>query len=208
MDTSNPKKIVKKILEETKTLPSVSIPDPEVRDLEKLIDKSKLTIEDKLGVVHHDKSSQKIKKVFLKTLMYKGDLRRAAMEVGYNHNLAFHPSSIVKSPTWKALIDEYFPPETLLSKEKELWNQKDWRAWANSLDRIHKIRGSFVRKVDISIHGSEEFRQMKDDELRQIIDGEVEPSGNLPPARPREPEPYVEGEDRAGQAGAFTKEAS
>jgi len=144
-------------------------------DLPDLTDVSDQDLMEQLAhVIHTGKDKDKIKDAFIKTIKYKGDLRRAMREVGYAPSTQRNPGRVTNSKAWNALIDYYFPPRELMKKEKELFNHKDWRAVANSLDRIHKIRGSFIKKVDVNVHHVEEFRQMKDDQLREIADADFE----------------------------------
>ena len=152
------KKFTKKEIAEDEVLSQIKNPD----------------LDDLLHVIQFGKDKDKIKKVFLKTIQNKGDVRKAMKGVGYAVTTRRNPGRVTKSKTWKALIDYFFPPDELLAKEKKLFNHEDWRAVANSLDRIHKIRGSFIKKVDINIYRPKEFRTMKDDQLREIVEGDFE----------------------------------
>lgn len=135
-------------------------------------------------------AKQRIKRVFLKSLKNGGNITQAMKEEGYSKSLVNNPQRITRSKSWKVLIDEAFPPEELLQKERKLWKQKDWRAWANSLDRIHKLKGSFIKKIDINVHRTDEFRQMKDDDLRSIVEGDYEETHTRQKPPESLPEPF------------------
>jgi len=96
--------------------------------------KKDVSLEDLAYVLDASPYSSRTKRVFLKTIKYKGDIKRALKEEGYSKSMVNEPNKIIKSKTWESLIDKYFPKDALMKKEKELWKQKDWRAWANSLD--------------------------------------------------------------------------
>lgn len=148
---------------------------PKKSDIEK-----PLTIDDLIYVISAGNADTKMKRVFLKTIKYKGDIKKAMTEENYSRSMIDNPKKIIKSKTWESLIDKYFPKDALLKKEKELWKQKDWHAWANSLDRLHKIRGSFVTKVEHNIHKVTEYRQMGDKDLQNIVEGEYEEVDGVP----------------------------
>ena len=133
-----------------------------------------LTIDDLIHVVGNSKTSPRMKRVFLKTIKYKGNIGKALKEENYSDAVIRTPSKVTKSKTWIELIDSYFPQEVLLAQEKKLWEIDDWRALANSLDRLHKIRGSFVKRVDHNIHKITEFRNKTDKELQEIIEADYE----------------------------------
>ena len=155
-------------------------------------DKEEFSLNDLAYVMNAPRTSSKVKRVFLKTIKYKGDIQRALTEEGYSKVMIQDPNRIISTDSWQALMDQYFPKDALMKKEKELWKQPDWRAWANSLDRLHKIRGSFIKRIEHNIHSVNEFRQMDDKQLTDIVEGEYE---DVP----------SESEEGVGQEGTIEK---
>ena len=70
-------------------------------------------------------------------------------------------------------MNHYFPLEMLAQKNLEQLNHPDWHASNAALDRLHKLRGDFVTKVEVN-HTQDQYRQLPDEELRKIIiEGEI-----------------------------------
>lgn len=126
---------------------------------------------DFIHVRYHGKNREKIKKAFALALKYDGDLRQAMLDAGYSESTARNPGRITESAGWKEMLEHYFPIDTLMSFEKKLLEHKDWRAWNASLDRLHKLRGSFVKKVDISVHKDSDVRRLTDAQLMELRNG-------------------------------------
>lgn len=116
-------------------------------------------------------NTKKIRKTFALTIKYDGDVKRAMREAGYSPVTVNKGSnSIIKSKSWEKLIEYYFPTVMLFEKEHELLNHPDWRATNSSLDRIHKLKGNFINKVEHSLKPGEDLKEKTDIELRRIID--------------------------------------
>lgn len=126
---------------------------------------------DFIHVRYHGKNREKIKKAFALALKYDGDLRQAMLDAGYSESTARNPGRVTESAGWKEMLDHYFPINTLMSYEKKLLDHKDWRAWNAALDRLHKLRGSFVKKVDISVHKDSDVRRLTDAQLMELRNG-------------------------------------
>jgi len=139
----------------------------------KIVTEKPITIDDLIYVVGKE-ANTKIKRTFLKTIKYQGDIRRAMKEEGYSENQLLHPERVRQSKDWQEALDHYFPPNEIIAMERKLWKQKDWRAWANSLDRIAKMKGHFVKKTEQTIHKVTEYRNHSDKDLQNIIDADYE----------------------------------
>ena len=81
---------------------------------------------------------------------------------------------ITSSYGWKKLIDLYFPTVMLFEKGRELLDNPDWRARNAQLDRIHKLKGDFVQRVDVKINSNADLSDKSNEELQEIIDGNAE----------------------------------
>lgn len=120
------------------------------------------------------KNNAKIRKAFELCVKYDGDISKAAKEAGYSQHIVENPSRLLKTKAWGILVEYYFPTYYLFEKEKMLLEHKDPKWVANSLDRIHKLKGNFTRKVEVKINPMGEIGQKSNEELQRIIDGEVE----------------------------------
>jgi hypothetical protein len=112
-------------------------------------------------------------KLFKLTVNYGGNIKRAMEELGWAPHTVKNPGQIVKSKTWKGIMNHYFPSDLLAQKNMELLEHKDWRAVNAALDRLHKLRGDFTEKLQIHVTHGEEYRQLTDEDLQNIVDGEI-----------------------------------
>ena len=116
-------------------------------------------------------NTKKIRKTFELTVKYDGDVKRAMREAGYSPSTVnVAAGRIIRSKSWEKLTEYYFPTVMLFEKEHELLNHPDWRAINSSLDRIHKLKGNFINKVEHSLKPGEDLKEKSDIELRRIID--------------------------------------
>ena len=125
-------------------------------------------------VVLPGKNNAKIRKAFELCIKNDGDLSAAAEEAGYSPDVVENPKRLLKTKAWGVLINYYFPTYYLFEKEKELLNSSDNADIHKSLDRIHKLSGNFTRKVEVKINPLGEISQKSNEEIQQIIDGNVE----------------------------------
>jgi hypothetical protein len=99
-------------------------------------------------------------------------MHEAMRVLGYSQNTS--QARIVKNKTWQMLVRTMITDEEIKERERFLLFHENPK-WVNaSLDRIHKIAGSFQHvqtNVNVNIDG--EVRQMSDQALYDIIDGEV-----------------------------------
>jgi hypothetical protein len=131
------------------------------------------TVIDPFTLKMQSEKDKRYLRIFKKTIKYGGDLTRALMEEGYSENSPNQPARIMKNKTWQMIMDHYFPAELLAKKDLELLNHKDWRATNAALERLHKLRGDFTKKIEISVSRDDDYRRLSDDELRNVIEGEV-----------------------------------
>ena len=122
------------------------------------------------------KNNAKIRKAFELCIKYDGDIAKAAEEAGYSPHLVNNPGRLTKTKAWHTLTEFYFPTYYLFEKEKELLDNPDWHATANSLDRIHKLKGNFTRKVEIKVSPTGEISQKSNEELQRIAEGDFDES--------------------------------
>lgn len=143
--------------------------------IRKFPDGTVLSVSDLAKVLAPHKRHEKIRKVFELTIKYDGDIERAMREAGYaeGKNVRQHSLSMIRSQTWQALLKFYFPTYYLFEKNKELLENKDWHAVNAALERIHKLRGDFVQKIDVRVSKESDLANKSDDELNRIISGEV-----------------------------------
>ena len=99
------------------------------------------------------------------------DLPDAMEKVGYAPSQSANALSRTKG--WQYMISYYFSRDDLMEVERGLLEHADWRARNSSLDRLHKIMGSFHRPVEIQINPSGGVRQLSDQQLLDIIEGEI-----------------------------------
>jgi len=108
--------------------------------------------------------------LFQLSMKYGGDVERAMKELGIQR---VNPTSIVRSKTFRQVMDHYFPLEILAEGDLNLLTHPDWRARNAALDRLHKLRGDFITKVEVN-HTQDQFRQLSDEDLRRIVvEGEI-----------------------------------
>lgn len=109
---------------------------------------------------------------------------QAMREAGYSNSSATKPSKLTRSKGWQELMDEYFPPDYVAEKHKELFEAEDtvfiprgkkiiekkrpdFRARKAALDMAHKLRGNYApEKIELS---KRKFQDMSDKELRETI---------------------------------------
>lgn len=123
------------------------------------------------------KNHDRIRKAFELCIKYDGDIVKAAQDAGYPYAVSankFFPARLIRSQTWQALVRYYFPVYLLFEKNRELLEHQDWRAVNAALERIHKLRGDFVQKVDIRVSTDTDLSTKSDHELNKIIEGEFE----------------------------------
>ena len=116
------------------------------------------------------KRFEKMHNLFKLTIKYNGDIVRAMKEAGYTVATQVAASRIIKSYSWHKLIDVYFPPYLLMEKGRELLENQDWRARSDQLDRVHKLRGDFVKKVEMKVSPSGDLGNASNEELLQILE--------------------------------------
>ena len=99
-------------------------------------------------------------------------MHEAMRVLNYSHNSS--PGQIVKQKSWQLMVGTIVSDEEIKERERFLLFHEDPR-WVNaSLDRLHKIKGSFQHtqtNVNVNIDG--EVRQMSDSKLYEIIEAEV-----------------------------------
>lgn len=103
-------------------------------------------------------------------------MHQAMKIIGYSPNST--PGHIVKSKSWQLLVGSIFSDTELEERERFLLFHEDPKFVNASLDRIHKIKGSFQHtqtNVNVNIDG--EVRSMSDQALYDIIDGEIVEDG-------------------------------
>lgn len=115
-----------------------------------------------------------------------GDMQKAMLTAGYPKSMV-KPSSahnLSKSPTFKKMLEYYFPPDVLMEHEASLLNSENPKVKDRSLDRIHKLLGNFQIKVEVSAK-SDEMKKHTDEELyaiahdtADIVEGEFEDVSN------------------------------
>lgn len=116
---------------------------------------------------------KKYLRIFKKSVLNGGDLRKAMREEGYSLATSRQPGVVANTKAWKTLMNYYFPPDLLAKKNLELLNHEDWRATNAALERLHKLRGDFVQKVEHSIKSNDDYRQLSDEDLKNIVEGEI-----------------------------------
>lgn len=131
------------------------------------------TVIDPFSLQMQSDKDKRYLRLFKKTIKYGGDLRRALTEEGYSENSPNQPARIIQNKTWQMIMDHYFPPDLLARKDMELLQHKDWRAVNAALERLHKLRGDFTRKIEISVSRDDDYRRLSDEQLRNVIEGEV-----------------------------------
>lgn len=131
------------------------------------------TVIDPFTLQMQSEKDKRYLKLFKKTIKYGGDLKRALAEEGYSQNSPNQPARIMKNKTWQMIMDHYFPPDLLAKKDMELLQHKDWRAVNAALERLHKLRGDFTKKIEISVSRDDDYRRLSDEELRNVVEGEI-----------------------------------
>lgn len=99
-------------------------------------------------------------------------MKEAMNVVGYAPGAS--PTHIIKRKNWQLMVGTLFSDDELEERERFLLFHDDPRMVNASLDRIHKIKGSFQHtqtNVNVNIDG--EVRQMSDEKLYEIIDSEA-----------------------------------
>jgi len=115
------------------------------------------------------RNSAKLRETFRLTIKYKGDIKRAAREAGYRESTLHNLQRIKNSDGWQVLLEKYFPTVMLFEKESMLLHSSDPKYIDKSLDRIHKLKGNFTRKVEISLKPGQDLTTVSDDELRDAV---------------------------------------
>lgn len=130
-------------------------------------------IVDRLTLKMTSDSERRMIRAFKETVRNGGDIRKALEAEGYSEIYIREPGRITRSKNWSEISDFYFPPNLLAKKNLQLLNHQDWHAVNAVLDRLHKLRGDFVRKVKIEVTTPDRYRQLPDKDLRNIIEGEI-----------------------------------
>lgn len=98
------------------------------------------------------------------------EMEDAMKIVGYSKH--HPPGQVANSKGWQYLIKHYFKDDQLAEREKMLLYNDDPRYVNASLDRIHKIRGSFIHVQQHELGPAGAFGAKTDKELLEMIEEE------------------------------------
>jgi hypothetical protein len=114
----------------------------------------------------------------------RASIGSAMREAGYSKVTATKPSDMTNSQSWQELMETYLPDKKLAEVhqrgldakrsiviDKEIIEVPDQLTQKQYLELAYKIKGKIKDNVQVTI--ADKYKAMSDDELSNIIDGEI-----------------------------------
>lgn len=104
-----------------------------------------------------------------------GNLPKAMLDAGYPKSMTtpLAAYNLSKSKSFKAIMSYYFTPDMLMEAEASLLHSDDLKYKDKALERIHKIMGNFIQRVELSTKG-DGMKNLSDAELYSISQGNAD----------------------------------